>query len=477
MAMSRKGARFVVPVMAAALAIAACSSSAKKASSPSTSAVAGTPAPSSAAASTPAPSAAATSSAPAASSPAAGAGPNYAGRTLTLWHYEGADSAMGVAWNAAIKEFEANTGAKVAFQAKSFEQIQANAGLILNSSSAPDIMEYNKGNATSGLLSKQGLLTDLTDAVAKYGWDKKLSPSLQTTARYDTSGTMGTGKWYGIPNYGEYVMVYYNKDMFAKYNVQVPTTLAGFEAAMDTFVKAGITPIANAGAEYPAQQIFYELVLSQANRAFVNNYELYDNKVNFQGPEFTYGATTFADWVKKGYISKSSAGLKATDMGNQFEQGKAPILISGSWWYGTFATEIKNFQWGTFLFPGNKLDPGSSGNLWVIPSKSKNKDMAETFIDITMQPDIQNLMGNSGGIPVAADPSAITDPKNKELIANFNQLLGQDGLAFYPDWPAPGYYDTLVSSVQELINGTKTPSAFLSEIQKPYDANLTAIGK
>gem|GEM_PF-59766 len=478
MAMSRKGARFVVPVMAAALAIAACSSSAKKASSPSTPAAAS---PSSAAASTP--SAAATSSAPApasapaASTPAAGAGPNYAGRTLTLWHYEGADSAMGVAWNAAIKEFEANTGAKVAFQAKAFEQIQANAGLILNSSSAPDIMEYNKGNATSGLLSKQGLLTDLTDAVAKYGWDKKLSPSLQTTARYDTSGTMGTGKWYGIPNYGEYVMVYYNKDMFAKYNVQVPTTLAGLQTAMDTFVKAGITPIANAGAEYPAQQIFYELVLSQANRAFVNNYELYDSKVNFQGPEFTYGATTFADWVKKGYISKSSAGLKATDMGNAFEQGKSPILISGSWWYGTFSTEIKNFQWGTFLFPGNKLDPGSSGNLWVIPSKSKNKDMAETFIDTTMQPDIQNLMGNSGGIPVAADASAITDPKNKELIANFNQLLSQDGLAFYPDWPAPGYYDTLVSSVQELINGTKTPSSFLAEIAKPYDANLTAIGK
>src|ERR1019366_1516892 len=153
------------------------------------------------------------------------------------------------------------------------------------------------------------------------------------------------GKWYGIPNYGEYVMVYYNKDMFAKYNVAIPTTLAQFEAAMDTFVKAGITPIANAGAEYPAQQIFYELALSQADRSFVNDYELYTNKVNFHGPELTAGATTFADWVKKGYISKDSASLKATDMGNNFEQAKSPIMISGSWWYGTFVSEIKNFQW------------------------------------------------------------------------------------------------------------------------------------
>jgi raffinose/stachyose/melibiose transport system substrate-binding protein len=475
MAMSRKGTRFVVPVVAAALALAACSSSAKKASPPvasasATGAASATPAATSAAAPP------ASTAAPA-SAASGGAEPNYAGRTLTLWDYEADDSAMGVAWNAAIKEFEAKTGAKVTFQAKAFEQIQANAGLILNSSSAPDIMEYNKGNATAGLLSKQGLLTDLTPAVAKYGWDKKLSPSLQTTARYDTTGTMGSGKWYGIPNYGEYLMVFYNKDLFAKYNVPVPTTLAGFESAMDTFVKAGITPIANAGAEYPAQQIFYELALSQADRTFVNNYELYDSKVDFHGPQLTFGATTFADWVKKGYISKDSASLKATDMGNAFEQGKSPIMISGSWWYGSFVSEIKNFQWGTFLFPGNKLDPGSSGNIWVVPSKSKNKDMAETFIDITMQPDIQNLMGNSGGIPVAADASAITDPKNKQLIANFNQLISQDGLAFYPDWPAPGYYDTLVSGVQELINGTKTPSAFLDEIAKPYDANLTAIGK
>jgi raffinose/stachyose/melibiose transport system substrate-binding protein len=94
-----------------------------------------------------------------------------------------------------------------------------------------------------------------------------------------------------------------------------------------------------------------------------------------------------------------------------------------------------------------------------------------------MQPDIQNLMGNSGGLPVAADPGAITDPKSKELIDNFNKISTTDGLAFYPDWPAPGYYDTLVAGVQSLINGSKTPTQFLDEIAKPYNDNLSDIGK
>ncbi|MFD1051980.1 hypothetical protein ACFQ1S_43660, partial [Kibdelosporangium lantanae] len=36
----------------------------------------------------------------------------------------------------------------------------------------------------------------------------------------DDNGVMGSGKWYGVPNYAEYVSVYYNKDQFAKYGVQ-----------------------------------------------------------------------------------------------------------------------------------------------------------------------------------------------------------------------------------------------------------------
>jgi raffinose/stachyose/melibiose transport system substrate-binding protein len=399
-------------------------------------------------------------------------------KTLTLWHYEGPNSAMGIAWNKAIELFKSShPGVEVKFEEKGFEQIQQNAQMILNSDSAPDILEYNKGNATAGLLSKQGLLTDLSDEFTKRGWDKKLSSSLQTTAKYDDDGIMGSGKVFGVPNYGEFVTVYYNKKLFDQYKLAVPASFDEFTKVMDTFVANKVTPLAVGGAEYPAQQIFYELALSKSDRAFVNDYQLYTNKVDFKGPQFTYGAQTFADWVSKGYIGKDSAGIKAEDMGVSFTQGKFPILISGSWWYGRFASEIKDFEWGTFLFPGNTLHPGSSGNLWVVPEKSKAKALAYDFIDITMQPEVQALLGNSGGVPVAADPSAITDPKNKELVETFNKISTADGLAFYPDWPAPGYYDVLVAGVQGLINGSKTPDAFLDEIAKPYQENLSDLGK
>jgi len=389
---------------------------------------------------------------------------------LKVWHYEATDSAMGKAWTEAMKQFEAtHPGVKVQFEAKGFEQIRQTAGMILNSDDVPDVMEYNKGNASAGLLATQGLLTDLTAVAAQRGWDKILSPSLQTTSRYSDKGTMGSGNWYGVTNYGEYVMVYYNKDLFAKYGVKVPSTLADLEAAAATFVKNGVVPFAIGGAEYPAQHVFYSLALSNASKSFLNAYQLYQGKFSFTGPEFTFAANKLVDWNKKGYLGKDIAGQKAEAMGLAFEGGKVAMMVSGSWWFGRLQTEVKAFDWGTFLFPG-KFSPGSGGNLWVVPQNAKNKQLAYDFIDITLHKDIQTLLGTSGGIPVNADPAKITDPKTKDLIQNYATLLAKDGLGFYPDWPAAGFYDTLVSGVQNLLLG-KPVNGVLAGLDKAYTDN------
>ncbi|MEW2407285.1 extracellular solute-binding protein [Streptomyces griseoviridis] len=393
-------------------------------------------------------------------------------KTLRLWHYEGPDSAMGVAWNAAIKEFEAqHPGVQVKFEEKGFEQIQKTAPMVLNSSDAPDLMEYNKGNATAGQLSKQGLLTDLGAEVTARGWDKKLSAAVATTSRYDANGVMGSGKWYGVPDYAEYTMVFYNKDLFAKYGIARPKTFDELTAAMDAFVKKGVTPLANAGAEYVAQQYLYQLALSRADRSWVDSYQLYQGKTDFHDPAWTYAADTFADWVKKGYISKKSTGTKAEDAGVSWIQGKAPILFSGSWWYGRFQSEAK-FDWDSGLWPGSELTLGSGGNLWVVPKNAKNKELAYDFIDITLSKKIQNLLGDKGGVPVAADASAVTDARAKALIENFNALSARDGLAFYPDWPVNGFYDVLVSETQKLMTGAEKPDGYLSALQKAYDKGV-----
>ncbi|WP_369800616.1 ABC transporter substrate-binding protein [Oerskovia sp. Root22] len=398
-----------------------------------------------------------------------GSGGDSDDKTLTIWHYESDESAMGQAWARAIEIFEdENPDVEVVVEKQTFEQIQKNAKIVLTGDDVPDVMEYNKGNATAGQLASQGLLTPLTDAAKERGWDTTLSGSLQTTATYDENGLMGSGDWYGVPNYGEFVGVYYNKDMFAQHGLEIPTTLAELETAMATFQAAGITPLAEAGAEYPLGQLWYELVLANADQEFVDSYQLFDGDVDFQGPEMTQATETLADWIDKGYIASDSAALTAEDMGVSFINGTYPMMVSGSWWFGRIVEEM-DADWGQFNFPGNTLQVGSSGNLWVVPTNADSKSLAEEFIDITLRPEVQNILGEAGGLPVAGDVSAITDERTQALTQNFNDILAADGLAFYPDWPVAGYYDVLVSQLQSLVNKSKTPAEVLDGLSGPYE--------
>ncbi|MBL0885808.1 ABC transporter substrate-binding protein [Myceligenerans indicum] len=389
--------------------------------------------------------------------------------TLTIWHYENDDSAMGKAWAEAIRIFEEeNPDVTVDVEKQTFEQIQKNAKIVLTGDDVPDVMEFNKGNATAGQLAAQGLLTPLTDQAAERGWDKTLTGSLATTARYDEQGLMGSGDWYGVPNYGEFVGVYYNKDMFAELGLAEPTTLDEFEDVLAAFKKEGITPLAEAGAEYPLGQLWYELVLAYGDRDLVDDYQLFANDVDFHDQAMTQATEKLDEWIDKGYIASDSAALTAEDMGVSFIDGTYPIMVSGSWWFGRLASEVQA-DWGQFNFPGNALHPGSSGNLWVVPANADSPSLAEEFIDITLRPEVQNVLATEGGLPVAGDPSVIDDERTRELTENFQAILDDDGLAYYPDWPVPGYYDVIVSQLQSLVNRSKTPSEVLDGLQSAYD--------
>ncbi|MER6434168.1 extracellular solute-binding protein [Streptomyces sp900105245] len=391
------------------------------------------------------------------------------GKTLRLWHYEDRDGALGKAWAAAVTEFKkSHPDVKVVFEQKTFDQIQQSAGMILNSDKAPDVMEYNKGNATTGLLAKQGLLTDLTSIVKAHGWDNKISESASVTARYDKNGEMGGDKWYGVPNYGELVLAYYNGDLFKKYHVTKPTDFNSFEAALAKFKAAGVTPLANAGNDHPAMHWLYLLALSKADQKWVDNYQRYRGKVDFHGTEMTYAVNKFKEWVDKGYFDKKDVGLKGTDMTEQFVSQKRPIMVGGNWWFGGLTTDIKDFQWSTAPYPGSKITLGAGGNNWVIPTKAKNKKLAEDFIDITMSAKIQKVIGEEGNIPLAAKPDEITNPKSRQLISAFVQDQANGGLAFYPDWPVAGYFDTWLAATQNLTNGGK-PDAVLDQLAAPYE--------
>lgn len=390
--------------------------------------------------------------------------------TFTVWHYEDPSSAQGQAWDKAIEIFkEEHPDVTVKYEKQSFDSVKNNAKVLLTGNNVPDVMEFNKGNADTGQLASQGLLTSLDDAVEEYGWDDTLSSSsLQQLSRYDDEGVAGSGSWYGIPNYGEYVLWYYNKEYFAEKGLEVPTTRADLESLLATIKSDGQTPISAAAKEFPFIHIWFQNILAGAPSDWTDDFQFFGADVDWDAPYWLEGTQETIDWVQQGYVDPDITGVAHEDMGVNFLSGKYPLMTSGSWWFGRIAKEA-SFDWGTFVWPETSKNLGSVGNLWVVPTKAKNKELAYDFIDITLRPEVQNLLGTLGGLPIAGDPTAITDERTQEFTADFQSFASNGQLALYPDFPVAGFAEFQLSDSQALANGTKSAQELVDGEKQYYE--------
>ena len=221
-------------------------------------------------------------------------------------------------------------GVKINFERKSFTQIAQNGSQFLNSDEAPDLMESNRGNGSAGVLSTMGLLTDLGDYVKQYGWDKKVTGANAAVAKYDENGIMDGDTWYGMTSYAEFQRVYYNKDLFAKYNIKIPTTYDEFVDACQKFVDAGVTPIAADAQEYGVMWLWWQLVSKNADSKFIDNWQLYRGDVDWNSKVLTNSVKTINEWLDKGFISRNATGMKAEGHHAGLHQGRISDLPD---WY------------------------------------------------------------------------------------------------------------------------------------------------
>ena len=396
--------------------------------------------------------------------------------SLSFWYYEEDDSGQTQAWKKAAELFEEETGVSINFERKSSTQMMQNSSQYLNSDDAPDIAESNRGNGSAGVLSTMGLLTDLGEYVEQYGWDEKVTGADATVAKYDENGIMGGDTWYGMTSYAEFQRVYYNEDMFAEYGIEIPTTFDEFVDACQKFVDAGVTPIAADAQEYGVLWLWWQLVSQKADDAFMEDWHMYKGDVDWESGALTYATDTIADWVEKGFISTNATGMKAEDTTQAFIKGEYPIYQTGTWNQGRFVKQITDFEWTAAVLPESVFAEGCAGNLLVIPERSKHHDLAAKFIDYVLSEEVQNYLGNAGGIPVAANLDEITDEKSKAMIEEYSSFANNDKLSYYPDYAASSLTDAIPAFLQELVNGTMNADETLQSIHEKYDSGVEEMG-
>jgi raffinose/stachyose/melibiose transport system substrate-binding protein len=399
-----------------------------------------------------------------------GGAAHAANKTFNVWWYE-KDTAMAATWADALKELgKKHKDVTIKFQLKTWDQIQKAGNSILASNQAPDLSEWNKGNATAGTASKAGLLTDLAPYAKKYGWTKLIPSSALLYGQY-TDGIMGSGKLYGVSSYGEYVSVFYNKDLFASKKLSIPKTQADLVAAMEAFKGSDVTPMQLGGNGYQIVHLAYALAVSQADQKWVNSFQLFKGAAvdPTTDKNWAYAAKTVVAWNKAGYFPKNVSGVTPDDAVAAFQQGKAAMIVGGSWLDQSMAEKVTTFKYGKFLVPGT-LTVGSAGNLLVIPSKSKNKDLAAEFINMIVSKKYQNELGNKGGLPLLADAAAVKNAGYAITGTEFAKAVKNNALAMYPDWPVPGYYEVMLAAGTKLLSDGDT-AAYAKTIGDFYNKN------
>lgn len=179
--------------------------------------------------------------------------------------------------------------------------------------------------------------------------------------------------------------VFYNKDIFEKYNLEVPATYSEFKNICDTLNENGITPCVMGLKDAWAQVVPFSLLqtadLLPDNPNFPK--ERIDGEVTFSdSAEFKQALSKYYDLLTEYNVSDKNS-MTYAQANEYFFNGEAAMYIMGSWMQGEDVATEHDFETGFFPVPtedGEVVMP-----LWVneglsISSKTQYPDVAKDFV-------------------------------------------------------------------------------------------------
>lgn len=233
---------------------------------------------------------------------------------------------------------------KIEVEALQDEPYKSKIKVYASSNQMPDIIQaWGQPSFLSPLLDND-LLLELNSA--DFEGDQFVSGSMD--------GFSKDGKLYGLPRSADYMVMFYNKKIFADNGIEVPKTTADLLAAVKTLRANKINPIAMNGMDAWTLPIWYEFVAQRQNGDFNKMDEAVARKISFNDPSLVAAATEMQDFANaKGFAD----GWLTADYGaarNLFGQGQAAMFFMGAWESGlatdvNFSEEFRN-NVGAFAF-------------------------------------------------------------------------------------------------------------------------------
>jgi raffinose/stachyose/melibiose transport system substrate-binding protein len=346
--------------------------------------------------------------------------------------------------------------------------------VAMNSGQTPDtFLSWSGGPMYE--YAKNGTIVDLSPYMSAGNFKSKFLDAAIAQVTYD-------GKLWGVPMSNVSVCtMFYNKEIFARYNLQVPTTIRELEAICDTLKKNGIIPFALANKTQWTGSMYFMFLATRRGgvQPFIR---AVDGSGSFTDSAFIYAGEKIQEWVKKGYFNTGFNGLDE-DSGQARQilyRDEAAMHLMGSWFNSTVITEkpeYKNEKMGIFKFPRDEDGQGNpdtvigtvGDNFYHVAASSKNPD--KTFELITHFVDEEGTKDilAAGRIPPLKGIT-LKDPILAELFAQVESA--PDMQLWYDQSLSPEVADVHKVTCQEIFGLTLSPQAAARQLQDAQAAYL-----
>jgi raffinose/stachyose/melibiose transport system substrate-binding protein len=319
--------------------------------------------------------------------------------------------------------------------------------------------------------AKDAHLLVLDQAAEKFGW-------LQNLPDLETKRNSYKGHLYAYPFEQDYMLVYYNKDLFAKLGISVPQTYEEFLSNNEVIKKAGFTPIAfgNRG-KWPATNTLSYLLALVAGKQ--RQEEVLFKDTPWTNDAYVEAATIFMDWVNKDFFPKGFNGIEFGEANSLFTMGKAAMNITGTWIIKDMF-RATGFQMGTFMLPQIKASlPKATmmgeGSQWEVSAKgtAAEQEAAVRLLNFLMaDANIGTWVKDGYVIPLRKgglnwDPFTVPDGV-KETFRMGDAMQSVNGYDLHTTVPE-SVTETLYNNLQLMLDKRLTPPQFLQEMQKSWE--------
>ena len=281
--------------------------------------------------------------------------------------------------------------------------------------------------------------------------------------------------------------IWYNKSIFDKYNLQPPKTFDEWVSVSQTLQSKGITPFVQ-GAKDP--WVNYDMYIALSNAIAPGKiYNAIAGKTPWTDPDLVKAMSIWQQMFHNGIIQKGALGLtEYPDANNQFSQGKAAMILLGTWndsvmtKAGQASTQstlgVKDsFQFLPIAFPtingqSTKLFGGPDVAL-AMNKDSKVKDAAWQVLSWLTSQDAQNIHAKAlnqpsiKGLPIDSS-DIISDVQKSALTAqeqDFNtNIIGPREITY------PELQTALSDALQNVATGNQTPQQAMAAVDKASQA-------